>query len=418
MLSNLLKNSGLISAAALVASVITFLCLPILTRIYEPQQFEDLGVFTSFVAIASSISCLRLNIAIPITKRRKEFYALILLSMMSSIFITIFLSLVFFSIILMPINVDDYSIGNSSIFLFSLACFGMSFHNISLAIASRKKLFTSLAVSKISRSFVSNGCQITLVNIFSNGLIIGYTVFCFAGFLSLLRKTYIHFLVSFKTSYLCLKKTLKGYIDYPLFSVPEVLFFNLGTQLPLVMIAIYTDNSQAGYFFLALRLMSVPMMLLGQSISSVYLAYAPKARNILDLQKLTFGTIKKLFFYAAIPLIGFGLAAPLYVALIFGEQWQEVGYYTALLSFGSALQLAISPVAVSLHILKKQKLAMLVQMLLCTLRLIPLWLVLAYSDQYYIETFALFNALSYLILFFVINFSFNRAEVIHVIQNK
>lgn len=416
MLTNLLKNSGLISAASLVASVITFFCLPILTRIYEPQQFEDLGVFISFVTIASSISCLRLNIAIPITKRRKEFYALILLSMISSVFITIFLSLMLFLTILMPVNVDDYSIRNFSIVLFSLACLGMSFHNISLAIASRKQLFTSIAVSKISRSFFSNASQITLVNIFNKGLIIGYTIFCFAGFLSLLRKTHIHFLISFKTSYLFLKKTLKRFKDYPLFSVPEVLFFNLGTQLPLVLIAIYTENSQAGYFFLALRLMSVPMMLLGQSISSVYLAYAPKAKSILDLQELTFGTIKKLFFYAAIPLIGFGLAAPIYVASIFGEQWKEVGYFTACLSFGCALQLAISPVAVSLHVLKKQKLAMLVQIFLFALRLIPIWLVLAYSGQYYIETFALFNALSYLILFWVINFTFNRTEVTQAIQ--
>lgn len=410
MISDLFKHSMKISAASLIASGITFLCLPILTRGYGPQKFEDFGVFISIVTIVASISSLRLNIAIPIAKKRKDFYGLILLSIIFSIIIPALFCLVFLPIISTYSVYQSFSDLHLSIFLLFLACFGMSLFNISLAIASREKKFSSIAISKLSRSFFSNGCQLILINISSLGLIIGYVVFCYVGFLSIFSKIYSYILISLKTRFSSIKETFNKFKHYPFFSVPEVLFFNLGTQLPIVLIAIYTDNAEAGFFFIAMRIISVPMLLLGQSISNVYLSYAPKESNIFDLKKLTIGTMKKLFFYAAMPLVVIGLAAPFYVSIIFGEEWQQVGYYTACLSIGSALQLVSSPVAVSLHVLNKQKLAMNVQFLLFIIRILPIWILLIISNKYFIEAFAFFNAISYLILMYIIISNLNRAQ--------
>lgn len=410
MISDLFKNSMKISVASLFASGITFLCLPILTRGYGPQKFEDLGVFISIVTIVASVSCLRFNIAIPIAKKRKDFYGLILLSIIFSIIISALFCLVFLPIISIYLTYQAFSNLNLSIFLLFLACLGISLFNISLAIASREKFFNSIAISKVSRSFFSNGCQLILINISNQGLIIGYVVFCFVGFLSMFSKAYSYILISFKIRFSAIKETFNKFHNYPIFSVPEVLFFNLGTQLPIILIAVYTDNAEAGFFFIAMRIISVPMMLLGQSISNVYLSYAPKEKNITDLKKLTIETMKKLFFYAAMPLVVIGLAAPFYVSIIFGEEWQQVGYYTACLSIGSALQLVSSPVAVSLHVLNKQKLAMNVQFLLFIIRILPIWILLVISNNYYIETFAFFNAISYLILMHIIISSLQQEQ--------
>ena len=50
------------------AQLIGFICLPILTRLYTPEDYSVLGVYVAIVSILSVVSCLRFEIAIPIAK--------------------------------------------------------------------------------------------------------------------------------------------------------------------------------------------------------------------------------------------------------------------------------------------------------------------------------------------------------------
>src|SRR5690606_41413382 len=62
--------------------------LPILTRLYSPEDFGVLAVYASVLALISVVSCLRLEIAIPIPKERSQAIDLLFLSLLSALLVT------------------------------------------------------------------------------------------------------------------------------------------------------------------------------------------------------------------------------------------------------------------------------------------------------------------------------------------
>ena len=57
-----------VSSGIVIAHLLVFISSPILTRLYDPKDFGMLGVYTSLLAICTTIGSLRYNIAIPLPK--------------------------------------------------------------------------------------------------------------------------------------------------------------------------------------------------------------------------------------------------------------------------------------------------------------------------------------------------------------
>lgn len=410
-ISSFFRNIGIISGATILAQVINVFSLPILTRIYTVQDFEDFGVFVASIAILSSVSSLRFNIAIPLARDNKDLNVLTHLSLLFAVMISAFLiGLYWFFKNSMPtISYVKYEWFVPAAILGAL---GLSVYTVCVAVASYSKEFVIISKSKVIRSLAANAAQIGL-GFFSlgGGLLVGYLVLCWGGVVIFFRsfaKSNISVLNIPKSE---IKKTFFEKIEYPVYSVPEILFFNLGSNLPIIIIAAFTQNAEAGVFFLALKLISIPMLFLGQSISTVYMSYAPKEETPEGLLRLTKDTVKKLFYFAGIPLVLIGISAPFYTTFIFGSDWTQVGYYVAWLAIGSMFQLLSSPLTISLHIMKKIKLAMIIQLILLFVKLVPLSVALHYGSKFYLEIFAVSNVFAYLILVITIFFNLNKFEI-------
>lgn len=408
VISSFFRNIGIISGATILAQAITVCSLPILTRIYNAQDFEDLGVFVASIAILSSVSSLRFNIAIPLAKDIKDFNVSTSLSLLSTITISTFL-IIFYWLFKTSMPTIDYFRDEWFILSVILGALGVSIYTICVAVASYSKEFVIVSKSKVIRSLASNSVQIGLGLLsFGGGLLIGYLVLCWGGLVIFLRNFSKRIITALKIPKSEIKKGFFEKIEYPMFSVPEILFFNLGSNLPVIIIATATENAEAGVFFLALKFMSIPMLFLGQSISTVYMAYAPKEKTPEGLLSLTKDTVIKLFYFAGIPLVVVGMLAPFYSKLIFGSEWTQLGYYVAWLAIGSMFQILSAPIAISLHIIKKIKLAMLVQLILLIVKLLPLCLALYYGFEFYLEVFAISNAFAYLILVITVFLNLNK----------
>ena len=55
-----------------IAQVITILAAPAITRLYSPEAFEILAIFTSITSILGVIACLRYEMAIMLPKTNEE----------------------------------------------------------------------------------------------------------------------------------------------------------------------------------------------------------------------------------------------------------------------------------------------------------------------------------------------------------
>ena len=91
------KNISILTLGNITANLISILALIVLTRLYSPQDFGIASVYISILSIATVISSLRLNVAIPIPKSDQDGFSLliscILLSTFVSVLIAIFLNL-------------------------------------------------------------------------------------------------------------------------------------------------------------------------------------------------------------------------------------------------------------------------------------------------------------------------------------
>ena len=63
-----LKSISVLVGGTIFAQAITVLSLPILTRLYNPLDFSIFAIYTSLLAVLSAISCLRFEVAIPISR--------------------------------------------------------------------------------------------------------------------------------------------------------------------------------------------------------------------------------------------------------------------------------------------------------------------------------------------------------------
>ena len=70
--SDFSRNVGLLAGSTALAQAIALLTSPILTRIYTPEDFGVLAVFTSFLTMLTVVATLRYDMAIPLPEHDDE----------------------------------------------------------------------------------------------------------------------------------------------------------------------------------------------------------------------------------------------------------------------------------------------------------------------------------------------------------
>ena len=91
-----LKSVAVLVGGSAFAQLLAILVLPILTRVYSPEEFASFAVYSSILNILIVISCLRFEIAIPLPKDDETAFFLFILALLSNIFITVLIVLLVF----------------------------------------------------------------------------------------------------------------------------------------------------------------------------------------------------------------------------------------------------------------------------------------------------------------------------------
>lgn len=405
-----LKSVSILVGGTAFAQLVGILILPIVTRIYSPEDFSKFAVFSSVIAIISTIACLRFEIAIPMPKTEKQALHLLLLSLLSTI-IFVILSSLFLIIwgaqfdILTKNRISEYKI------YIPLAVLLLSISTILQLWAIRDKKYKVLARTRIIQSVNGALAQIIFgfMKIGTIGLIISYLIQSISGLISLLNsfkesinKKYNPFNVH------DLRDTFIEYKNYPIFSTAEALLNVLSSQLPILLIGIYLDV-EAAYFMLGIKLLSAPINLIGKATGQVFLGQAAEEFRRGNLKNFTIKISKNLAIFALLPFILVLITAPIVVPFVFGSEWARAGYLISIMTPWFFLQFITNPVSMALHVCNEQKVAMYLQFVGLVLRVCPLALTLIVFKMYAAETFILSSAVFYLIYFIV---------VIHTISTK
>lgn len=396
-----LKAVSVLVGGTAFAQLIGFVCLPILTRLYTPEDYSVLGVYVAIVAILAVISCLRFDIAIPIPENENDGKALLLLSFLSNTIFSIILYVVLF--ISYP-YIQNYKIIDQLsywIWLIPLGVFVSGFYSALQFWATRHKRFKDIAKTRMTQAISGNTASLAggMFSVGFGGLIVGQFL-NFSGGLFKLAVSAKKDLAVVKSS--PLKATFEKYSNFPKYSTFEALANVSAIQLPLILLASYIIGPTVGYLMLALKVLGVPMGLIGSAFSQVYLANANQHLERKTLYSYTKSIIFKIFKITIVPFVVLAIISPFIFGYIFGDNWNNIGYYILAMLPWYFMQILSSPVSMSLHMINEQKIALKLQVIGFVLRVIFLFIVLFFMIDYSIFYYFISGFIFYLLYLFVI----------------
>jgi len=392
------RNVGVLTGGTAFAQGLTVLALPLLTRLYTPDDFALLAVYVAVIGIITVVSCLRYNIAIPLPEDDDDGLALLAVSLLAATVISAALVL---PVLLAPAQTAAL-LGQPSLapflWMVPLGVFLASAYNALQYWASRKKRFGLVTRTRMTRALGGVGTQLGLgvAALSPFGLILGHMLYGGLGVVGLARDLWRQDRPALRgLSTARLAAQAAQYRRFPMWSVPEALFNTAGVQLPIILIAAAAAGPEAGFLMLAMRVMGLPMGLVGASVAQVFLVEAPAKLRDGTLSAFTRRTMWTLLKIGAPPLLAVGVLSPLLFPLVFGTEWARAGWLVAWMTPWFVLQFVASPVSMVLHVTGRQGLAMALQVFGLLLRLSPVLVATSIMPGQVSEIYALTGAVFY-----------------------
>ncbi len=330
------------------AQILTILSVPVLTRLYQPENFGVWALYSSIISIISVIVCMRYEYSIMLPELDEDAINLLGVSFLAIGIVTILtLAIIWFFKELIINILNSPQIEN---YLWLVPPFVLV-NGIFLALNSwnsRTKLFRRLSFSRISNSVSTTAVQI-IVGVFEKktpyGLIIGsltgqfVATFILAGQIwrddrNLIRKS-----LNWKKMY----EGVKRYSKFPLVDSFSALMNSISWQLPAFLLAAFFSPAIVGFYSLGFRLLQMPMSLIGSSISQVFFQRASRASSRGTLSELVENVFKVLVIIGMFPILVLTIVGSDVFTVIFGKAWAEAGVYTQILGFWAFVWFISSP---------------------------------------------------------------------------
>ncbi len=372
--SNVLK----LLTSKIATQAVSFITAPIIARIFLPEHFGTVQLFSSISGVFVVISCLRYELSIPLGKDKNEVMSSFVISIISTLAVT-FVSFIFTLILKAKVALWLKS-PELETFLWFLPL-TVFFGGVGYAIryyASRSGKFGAIAWAGFGS--VSGSILITI----PLGLIFGASAkFLFIGQITGMILTILmlfifvsrEFLSEARTadlSFGMIWETAKQHKKFPIYDIWTGLFNSASMQLPPIILGAYFSTKVVGYYTLGNRFVGLPMTLLGYSISQVFFPSAAKEYNDTGkLNNIVSNTFKKLVQIGIFPIMILGLLGGTLFGFVFGENWAEAGFYTQILSIYVLFQFMNSPMNI-LAILQRQGIGLVFNIGLLSSRLIAI----------------------------------------------
>lgn len=359
------RNVITVASGTAIAQLISMLFSPIITRIYGPEAFGVLGVFTSIVAVLTPIAALTYPIAIVLPKEDKYAKQIAKLSIYIAAFISIIVALLFLFMgdeIIHVLQINDIK---SYVFLIPLVMIFSAGIQILEQWLIRKKKFQAKARIAIFQSFIVNASKSGIGFLLSNASVLiiiaamGYGVhFLLLAFLTGISVKSISLIKSTETDnkFLDLKRVSKKYRDFPIYRAPEVLINSISQNLPIFVLSSFFGPASVGFYAIGKKVLEIPIQLIGNSVGDVFYPRIVDAAH--QKENLSQIIIKATLILAAIGLIPFGIIiifGPMLFSFVFGNEWITAGIYARWIGLWSFFMFTNKPSMKTLAVIGAQK---------------------------------------------------------------
>ncbi len=390
-----LLSTGVLTAA------ITALSLPIIARLYSPEELGTYQLFISIVLVFSSVSSFKYELAIVLPRRRYQSLIVIRIALLSTFISTILYGVIFYffaEIVLSYFNATELlvvawvipiGIGLSGLVQMLQMCLVY------------KGDFSQLSYNKGSQAVINNGMNIGLgqYNASFTTLIVSYISSNL--FIILMASARCKNLLNSRRSlsFGLLFRYAKKYGKFPTLNTTNTILNNVSINLPVFVLSRHFNMEVVGIYMMANRLLDMPISLVSGALSQVFTKFAADDYKISpdQLKNRYLNTLKKLAIVSIVFILGVGLLSLVGVDILLGDEWDKVNTIMLILGLSKCAQLMNSPLASTLSIVNRQEIGLMLLFIFLPIRYISL----TFSDD-------LFNALfMYSIATMIFYFTYN-----------
>ena len=354
-----LGQSALLAGSAGIGQAISYLFMPILSRVFTTEDYSVFSLFYAWIVPLAVFSTFRIEFAIPHQHNSEKRFKTAYTAIKSSVIITLLISL------LVYIGWAADWLQNTNILIWiPLGILSVSIPQILYFLSTRENQYRKSGLYRIINNLVLQSASAILGWMLwgSTGLIVGMLIGQMAGALTLLVGNGKMLLKNAeKESWTTSLKEFKSYI---LYSTPQGLIETLQLSGTIFIIYALFDEPYPGLFYLCWRILQSPITLISNTIFVVHYNNASQLHSQQkDYHWLITKTAKLLFVIGGcIGCVLFFFGPPLF-AFFLGEPWREAGEIARILSPWFVLQFAVTPFSFVAILENKQRTAFFISLM-------------------------------------------------------
>jgi O-antigen/teichoic acid export membrane protein len=348
MLTKLLKNNEFIKntftlvVGTIVAQIIPLLIMPVLTRIYTPDDFGNYALFMSVVGVLSVVATARYEVAIMLPRLTKDSLNLLYIS----IVIAAFVSAALFFIILIGSEWFKKYLDFKVLILIPVLVFAMAVLKSLNIWLNRNKNYKRMSVNNIEKSLYIGVNQLVfvLINNLSFGLIYGQIVgqlITTASLFKYCKDDLLNF--NYNKARNCI--LFKKYFYLIKYGLPALLTSRVAQESLVFLVATFMGSVILGLVSIIQRVVGIPGSVIASNLGSVFYEKIYKYKK-----EKSYPLIKKYILILtciSIPvyLIYYFVFKLLFV-FVFGVGWVEALDYAPYFFIVAAFSFIFSPITI------------------------------------------------------------------------
>jgi O-antigen/teichoic acid export membrane protein len=357
--SEFTKSVVTLASGSSIAQLIPFAAEPILSRLFTPAEFGVFEIYAAVVLMLGAIASARYEMAIILPKLENKATNLLGLSAA----IVVVFSLFSAAIILISenhligwINNPDFT---RYLYYIPLGIFLVGINRSFLFWALRQNRMKVMSLSRIIESTGKAGSAMIFgfLRFSSFGLIMGQII---GQMFSAILLVYSFFRFDRKNfKFLSRKHFLsqaKIYSEFPKINVPIAISEMIQISGIIFIFSFFFDNTKIGEFSKALRILLIPLNLIGTSVAQVF--YQKASKDILKGIDISVGLKKIVRNLAVFSLPGLVLLlfiSPWLFGFVLGSDWITAGEYARILAPWIFVKFFITPVTMVPLTINKQR---------------------------------------------------------------
>lgn len=352
-----IRSVATLASATAGGQLVLVLASPLLTRLYTPEQFGVLAIFSSMLGVIVVVSSLRYELAIPLPRSQQNGESLLSIALGINVLCA---ALVLVLVAWLRASVAELTgvpslVGFLWLLPIAVLCMG-SYRSLSFW-AVRKKDYKRIAKTKISQSISNVAIQVSggFLGLGALGLLLGQIAGQAVGVMRLGRGLTLSALFLSKGARRSRARVLvRKYNRFPKYDVPAAFINTVGNELPQLMFTALFNPAIAGFYLLAQRVLASPLNLVGQAVAQVLYGNAGEAIAAGKLGIIVSRVVLTLTALVLLPSLVIFFWGDELFALIFGENWREAGQVAAILMLGISAQFVYSPISLTLLAMEGQ----------------------------------------------------------------